>query len=76
MEDSYVIVIEEDGIEKYLFNRRMLVTDISLARHFSDLTPAKRYYSKSFFTSMRYRIDSVKEEEPPIDPHNPGMIVE
>lgn len=77
MEDMYyVVIVEEEGREKYLFNRRMLVEDLSLARHFSDLSPAKRYFSRSCFTAMRYRIDPVKSEEPPIDPHNPGTIVE
>lgn len=72
----YVVVVQEGEIEKYLFNRRSLVGDIALARHFSDLIPAKRYFIKSIFSTEHYRIEPVIQEEPPIDPHNPGTIVE
>lgn len=72
----YVILVREGDTEKYLFNRRALVADIALARRFSDLTPAKRYFSKSIFVSSHYRIEPVILKEPAIDPHNPGAIVE
>lgn len=72
----YVVVVQEGDAEKYLFNRRNLVGDIALARHFSDLIPAKRYFTKSIFVGQHYRIDPVVQEEPAIDPHNPGAIVE
>ena len=38
----YVVRVWQDENEKFLFNRRTLVNDIALARHFSDLTPAHR----------------------------------
>lgn len=76
MEESYVIIVFDGQSEKYLFNRRTLVTDIALARKFSGLTTAKRYFCKSCFIKGRYRIESARVPEPFIDPHNPGAFVE
>lgn len=76
MEDSFVVLVRQDDNEKFLFNRRMLVADIALARRFSGLTQAKHYFSKSIFTDERHQIVKIVHEEPPIDPKNPGAIVE
>lgn len=75
-QNYYVVVVQEGDMDKYLFNRRNLVGDIALARHFSDLIPARRYFAKSIFAAEHYRIEPVVQEEAPIDPHNPGAIVE
>lgn len=72
----YVVRVWQDENEKFLFNRRTLVNDIALARHFSDLTPAHRYVKRSIFLNDKYSIDPVPEEEPPIDRKHLGAIVE
>ena len=45
----YIIQIYQDGVVQYLFNTRMLVQDVSLAKPFSTPALAKRYLSKSVF---------------------------
>ena len=72
----YVVRVWQDENEKFLFNRRTLVNDIALARHFSDLTPAHRYVKRSIFLNDKYSIDTVPEEEQPIDRKHLGAIVE
>lgn len=74
--DQFVVLIRSSDEKKYLFNRRMLVADIAFARRFHDLTQAKHYFSKSMFAEMRYQIEPVTQEDPPVDPRNPGAIVE
>lgn len=77
MSDAYyVIKVMEGDTPKYIFNKRTLVEDISLARKFTNLTPAKRYFSQSLFSDSHLSIDLVDEAESPVDPQNLGALVE
>ena len=52
----YIIQIYQDGVVQYLFNTRMLVQDVSLAKPFS--TPA---LAKSVFYKGNWSVVSIDE---------------
>ena len=45
----YVIRIQRQGDSRYLFNTRILLNDIALAKPFSTTNMARRYFRKSDF---------------------------
>lgn len=57
----YIIQIYQDGVVQYLFNTRMLVQDVSLAKPFSTPALAKRYLSKSVFYKGNWSVVSIDE---------------
>ncbi|WP_290881426.1 hypothetical protein [Anaerotruncus sp.] len=57
----YIIQVYQDGVLQYLFNTRMLVQDVSLAKLFSAPALAKRYLSKSVFYKGNWSVVSIDE---------------
>ena len=57
----YIIQIYQDGVVQYLFNTRMLVQDVSLAKPFSAPALTKRYLSKSVFYKGNWSVVSIDE---------------
>ena len=76
MVSHYIVRVVEQGVEKYLFGRRLLVQDEALAKRFSEISPAKRYFEKSAFAGLRYSIIPVEQQPPPPIHYNLGSIVE
>ena len=53
----YLVKIEENGTEKYLFNRKVLISSPSMAMHFQTPGRAKEYVASSRFKNRAYRLE-------------------
>lgn len=58
----YIIQVYQGGVLQYLFNTRMLVQDVSLAKPFSAPALAKRYLSKSAFYKGNWSVVFIDED--------------
>lgn len=56
----YVIRIHQQDGSRYLFNTRILLDDIALAKPFSTSNMARRYFRKSDFRSEKFSVEMVE----------------
>lgn len=63
MKTSYVIRVFFNGEFRYLFNTRVLLYDIQLAKHFSSSVLANRYIKKSIFAECEFHVIPVIHQE-------------
>ena len=57
---QYVIRIQRQGDSRYLFNTRILLNDIALAKPFSTTNMARRYFRKSDFCGEEFSVVQVE----------------
>ncbi len=57
--ELFIIKVFENDEEKYLYNKRMLVTHVSSARRFSNISYARKYFESSNFISFKYQIIAI-----------------
>lgn len=72
----YVIKVIENGQPKYVFNTRVLLDDIALAKPFSSALLANHYSKKIKAFAHRCFVIPIEEREPTIDRRTLSSIVE
>lgn len=72
----FVIRVIENGNYKYVFNSRVLLGDVALARTFPTVALAHGYMKKSKHASLSYSVKSIIRSVPTIDRRTLGGIVE
>lgn len=58
----YLVKIEENGVEKYLFNRKVLISSPSMPSNFQTPGRAREYVASSRFKDRGYRLELTKRE--------------
>lgn len=76
MISHYIVRVIDNDLEKYLFSRYALVGDPALAKRFTNISAARRYFQLSAFCALRYIIIVVRRSPLPPPRHNLGSIVE
>ena len=56
MESEYVVQVRHEGRTAYLFNTRTLLLDFALAKAFSTVAQAKRYFRRSWFSECPFQV--------------------
>lgn len=63
MPKQYYVRVVENGIVKYLFNTHVLLSDQALAKPFSSVLLARRYFRKTSFTALSHSVVSPSESK-------------